>query len=303
MTALADTEGHLHGANANVLKADARRESLALLALCSPGLLLVCVIIVLPIGWLFWLSFFDENGMLSGSNYARFVEQSSYVRTFVTTFKVAFTVTGLCVLFGYPLAYMLSQLRQRIASVCLIFVILPFWTSVLVRTYAWLVILQRKGLVNTWLMNLGVIDQPLSLANNFTGVIIGMTHIMLPFLVLPLYASMKAIDSDYLRAGMNLGASPSATFRQIFFPLSLPGLASGVVIVFVLCLGFFVTPALMGGGKVIMWAMRMEQTTSLYSNWGAGSALGVILLAVTLGLLALLQRLFGARATGVWSAR
>lgn len=303
MTTLADTEGHLRGANANVLKADARRESLALLALCSPGLLLVGVIIVLPIGWLFWLSFFDETGMLSGSNYARFVEQSSYVRTFVTTFKVAFTVTGLCVLLGYPLAYMLSQLRQRIASVCLIFVILPFWTSVLVRTYAWLVILQRKGLVNTWLMNLGVIDQPLSLANNFTGVIIGMTHIMLPFLVLPLYASMKAIDSDYLRAGMNLGASPSATFRQIFFPLSLPGLASGVVIVFVLCLGFFVTPALMGGGKVIMWAMRMEQTTSLYSNWGAGSALGVILLAVTLGLLALLQRLFGSRATGVWSAR
>lgn len=303
MTTVADAEGHLRGANANVLKADARRESLALLALCSPGLLLVGVIIVLPIGWLFWLSFFDENGMLSGSNYARFVEQSSYIRTFVTTFKVAFTVTGLCVLLGYPLAYMLSQLRQRIASVCLIFVILPFWTSVLVRTYAWLVILQRKGLVNTWLMNLGVIDQPLSLANNFTGVIIGMTHIMLPFLVLPLYASMKAIDSDYLRAGMNLGASPSATFRQIFFPLSLPGLASGVVIVFVLCLGFFVTPALMGGGKVIMWAMRMEQTTSLYSNWGAGSALGVILLAVTLGLLALLQRLFGARATGVWSAR
>ncbi|UDL90906.1 ABC transporter permease [Mesorhizobium sp. PAMC28654] len=303
MTTLADTEGHLRGANANVLRADARRESLALLALCSPGLLLVGVIIVLPIGWLFWLSFFDENGLLSGSNYARFVEQSSYIRTFVTTFKVAFTVTGLCILLGYPLAYMLSQLRQRIASVCLIFVILPFWTSVLVRTYAWLVILQRKGLVNTWLMDLGVIDQPLSLANNFTGVIIGMTHIMLPFLVLPLYASMKAIDSDYLRAGMNLGASPSATFRQIFFPLSLPGLASGVVIVFVLCLGFFVTPALMGGGKVIMWAMRMEQTTSLYSNWGAGSALGVILLAVTLGLLALLQRLFGARATGVWSAR
>jgi putative spermidine/putrescine transport system permease protein/spermidine/putrescine transport system permease protein len=303
MTMAADAEGHLRGANANVLKADARRESLALLALCSPGLLLVCVIIVLPIGWLFWLSLFDENGMLSGSNYARFVEQSSYVRTFITTFKVAFTVTGLCVLLGYPLAYMLSQLRQRIASVCLIFVILPFWTSVLVRTYAWLVILQRKGLVNTWLMDIGVIDQPLSLANNFTGVIIGMTHIMLPFLVLPLYASMKAIDSDYLRAGMNLGASPSATFRQIFFPLSLPGLASGVVIVFVLCLGFFVTPALMGGGKVIMWAMRMEQTTSLYSNWGAGSALGVILLAVTLALLALLQRLFGARATGVWSAR
>lgn len=289
--------------NAGALRADGRRESLGLLALLSPGLLLVFAVIIVPIGWLFWLSLFDEAGQLSAANYARFFEQASYIKTFVTTFKVAFTVTGACVVLGYPLAYMLSQLPRRAAGVCLIFVILPFWTSVLVRTYAWLVILQRKGLVNTWLMDLGVIAQPLPLANNFAGVVIAMTHIMLPFLVLPLYASMKTIDTDCLRAGMNLGASPAATFRQIFLPLSLPGLASGVIIVFVLCLGFFVTPALMGGGKVIMWAMRMEQTTSLYSNWGAGAALGVVLLAVTLALLGLFQWLLGARATGVWSQR
>jgi len=292
-----------HALNADALNADARREARGLLALLSPGLFLVFAVIIVPIGWLFWLSLFDETGELSAANYARFFEQASYIKTFVTTFKVAFFVTGACVLFGYPLAYMLSQLPRRAAGVCLIFVILPFWTSVLVRTYAWLVILQRKGLVNTWLMDLGVIGQPLPLANNFTGVVIGMTHIMLPFLVLPLYASMKTIDVDCLRAGMNLGASPAATFRQIFLPLSFPGLASGVVIVFVLCLGFFVTPALMGGGKVIMWAMRMEQTTSLYSNWGAGAALGVVLLAVTLALLGLFQRLLGARTTGVWSSR
>jgi len=289
--------------NADALAADARRESRGMLALLSPGLFLVFAVIIVPIGWLFWLSLFDETGQLSASNYARFFEQASYIKTFVTTFKVAFVVTGACVLFGYPLAYMLSQLPRRAAGVCLIFVILPFWTSVLVRTYAWLVILQRKGLINTWLIDLGVVGQPLPLANNFAGVVIGMTHIMLPFLVLPLYASMKSIDTDCLRAGMNLGASPAATFRQIFFPLSLPGLASGVVIVFVLCLGFFVTPALMGGGKVIMWAMRMEQTTSLYSNWGAGAALGVVLLGVTLALLGLFQWLLGARATGVWSRR
>lgn len=292
-----------HGLNADALRADARRESLGLLGLCSPGLALVGIIIVLPIGWLFWLSLFDESGQLSGANYARFVEQASYIRTFITTFEVAFLVTGLCVLIGYPLAYMLSQLPRRAASICLIFVVLPFWTSVLVRTYAWLVILQRKGLVNTWLIDLGLISQPLPLAHNFAGVIIGMTHIMLPFLVLPLYASMKTIDADYVRAAMNLGAPPTATFWQVFFPLSLPGLAAGVVIVFILCLGFFVTPALMGGGKVIMWAMRMEQTTSLYSNWGAGSALGVVLLAVTLGLLGLFRWLLGARAASVWGAR
>ena len=292
-----------HALNGDALNADARREARGMLALLSPGLFLVFAVIIVPIGWLFWLSLFDENGQLSAANYARFFEQASYIKTFVTTFRVAFTVTGACVLLGYPLAYMLSQLPRRAASICLIFVILPFWTSVLVRTYAWLVILQRKGLVNTWLMDLGVIGQPLPLANNFAGVVIGMTHIMLPFLVLPLYASMKTIDVDCLRASMNLGASPAATFRQIFFPLSLPGLASGLVIVFVLCLGFFVTPALMGGGKVIMWAMRMEQTTSLYSNWGAGAALGVVLLAVTLALLGLFQWLLGTRATGVWSQR
>ncbi|MBZ9710610.1 ABC transporter permease [Mesorhizobium sp. ESP7-2] len=289
--------------NAQALRADARRESLRLLALLTPSLFLVCAIIIVPIGWLFWLSLFDETGAFSAANYARFFEQASYIKTFITTFKVAFIVTGACVLLGYPLAYMLSQLPRRAASICLIFVILPFWTSVLVRTYAWLVILQRKGLINNWLIDLGVISQPLSLANNLSGVVIGMTHILLPFLVLPLYASMKTIDTDCLRAGMNLGAGPAATFRQIFFPLSLPGLASGVVMVFVLCLGFFVTPALMGGGKVVMWAMRMEQTTSLYSNWGAGAALGVVLLVVTLALLGLFQWLLGARATGVWSSR
>ncbi|MBN9235516.1 MULTISPECIES: ABC transporter permease [Phyllobacteriaceae] len=289
--------------NVAALRADTRRQALGFLALLSPGLFLVFAVIIVPVGWLFWLSLFDETGAPSVANYARFFEQASYIRTFTTTFKVAFAVTGACVLLGYPLAYLLSQLPRRAASICLVFVILPFWTSVLVRTYAWLVILQRKGLVNSWLIDHGLISQPLQLANNFTGVVIGMIHIMLPFLVLPLYASMKSIDIDCLRAGMNLGASPAATFRQIFLPLSLPGLASGVVIVFVLCLGFFVTPALMGGGKVIMWAMRMEQAASLYSNWGAGAALGVVLLAVTLALLGLFRWLLGARATGAWSAR
>ncbi|RVA56932.1 ABC transporter permease, partial [Mesorhizobium sp. M7A.F.Ca.US.001.01.1.1] len=122
--------------NTQGLHADARRESLRLLALLSPSLLLVFAIIIVPIGWLFWLSLFDEAGGFSAANYARFFEQASYIKTFITTFKVAFIVTGACVLLGYPLAYMLSQLPRRAASICLIFVILPFWTSVLVRTYA-----------------------------------------------------------------------------------------------------------------------------------------------------------------------
>jgi len=281
--------------NEAILAADRRRERRMLLGLTSPAVLLTAFIVLVPVGWLFWLSLFDDTGALSWENYARLVEQPSYVRTFKTTFQVSFVVTAVCVVLGYPLAYMLSQLPRRAAGLCMVFVILPFWTSVLVRTYAWLVILQRKGLVNDWLIAAGLTDQPLQLVHNFAGVVVGMSHVLLPFLVLPLYASMKAIDRDLLRAAMNLGASPVAAFWQVFFPLSLPGLAAGVVLIFVLCLGFFVTPALMGGGRVIMWAMRIESTVSLYANWGAASALGVALLVVTLGCLFVLARLFGVR--------
>jgi putative spermidine/putrescine transport system permease protein len=282
--------------NERLLAADQRRERRLLLGLCSPAILLTAFIIFVPVGWLFWLSLFDDAGALSWQNYARLVEQPSYIKTFRTTFQVSFVVTAVCVVLGYPLAYMLSQLPRRAAGLCMVFVILPFWTSVLVRTYAWLVILQRKGLVNEWLIAIGLTDQPLQLVHNFAGVVVGMSHVLLPFLVLPLYASMKAIDRDLIRAAMNLGAGPVSAFWQVFFPLSLPGLAAGMVLVFVLCLGFFVTPALMGGGRVIMWAMRIESTVSLYANWGAASALGVVLLVVTLGFLFAFAKLFGVRA-------
>ena len=283
---------HAAASNTGALARAARRETLWLFLLCAPALLLVVTVIIVPIGWLFSLSVFDEAGQWSMVNYERFFLQASYIRTFITTFQVAFAVTLACVLLGYPLTYMLSQLPSRVASICLIFVILPFWTSVLVRTYAWLVLLQRKGLINTWLVSTGLIDRPLPLANNFTGVVIAMTHIMLPFLVLPLYASMRAIDRDCLRASMSLGAGPAATFRQVFLPLSVPGLASGIVIVFVLCLGFFVTPALLGGGRVAMWVMQIANNISVYGNWGAASALGVVLLVVTAIILYVFKRLF-----------
>jgi putative spermidine/putrescine transport system permease protein/spermidine/putrescine transport system permease protein len=278
--------------NLRILAADRRRERLLMVALCAPALLLTLAVIFLPVGWLSWLSLFNDAGELSPKNYARLVEQRSYIGTFKTTFLISIVVTLACLLLGYPLAYMLAQLPRRAAAFCMICVILPFWTSVLVRTYAWLVILQRRGLVNEWLVALGLVEEPIQLVHNFGGVVIGMSQVLLPFLVLPLYASMRSIDRDYLRAAMNLGASPTAAFWQVFFPLSVPGLVAGMVLIFVLCLGFFVTPALMGGGTVIMWAMRIEETVSLYANWGAASALGVVLLAVTLACLYLFARLF-----------
>ncbi len=279
------------GLNAESLVAAGRRERATFLGLSGGALVLVTVILFLPVGWLFYLSFVAES-QFSFDHYLRLTESRSYLLSFRTTFEIAFVVTAICVLLGYPLSYLLSQLSAGVAAFWLMFVIIPFWTSLLVRTYAWLVLLQRRGLINTWLVDIGVIDEPLRLVHNFTGTVIGMVHIMLPYLVLPLYASMRTIDRDLVRAAANLGASPVRAFWQVFFPLSLPGLFAGIVLVFVLCLGFYVTPALLGGGRIVMWSMQIERTVTIYADWGAASALGMVLLVVTLALLALLSRLF-----------
>ncbi len=277
--------------NAEGLKKDAAWERLRLFGLSSPALLLVLVIMVLPVLWLFYLSFLSDDGTFSLEHYQRMIASKSYSRIFWTTFKVSFFTTILCALIGYPLAYFLAQLPRRAAALCMITVLLPFWTSLLVRTYAWLVLLQRKGLVNSWAIDLGLWDEPIKIVHNMTGTLIGMVHIMLPFLVLPVYGSMKAISNDYVKAAANLGATPIQAFWKVFFPLSLPGLFAGALIVFVLCLGFYVTPAVLGGGRVIMVSMRITDMIELHFNWGAASALGVVLLVLTLGILYASSRL------------
>jgi ABC-type spermidine/putrescine transport system permease subunit I len=263
----------------------AARERWALLGLTAPAVLAVAIIMVMPVTWLFYLSFLADDGSFSFEHYTRMVESKSYARIFMTTFKVSIYTTAICILIGYPLAYFLSQLPSRMANLCMLTVLLPFWTSLLVRTYAWLVLLQRKGIINSWGIDLGLWDEPLKLVNNLNGTLIGMVHIMVPFLILPVYGSMKAISQDYMKASSNLGATPSQTFWQVFFPLSLPGLFAGTLIVFVLCLGFFVTPAVLGGGKVIMVSMAITTNIELFFNWGAASALGVVLLVITMSIL------------------
>lgn len=278
--------------NAAALTSQARLEKGRLISLTLPALLLVGCVVLIPIGWLFYLSFVGPDGFTL-INYERLFHPSYYV-TLSTTFQLAIVVTIICLLLGYPLAYLAAQLPPRWAGLVLMCVLFPFWTSLLVRTYAWLVLLQRKGVINTWLQSLGLIDEPLKLVHNFTGTTIGMVHIMLPFMVLPLYATMKTIDQDYMKAAANLGASPIRAFWQIYVPLSVPGLAAGLIVVFALSLGFYVTPALLGGGRVMMWAMQIERSIAVYSDWGAASALGVVLLLITLGILWLLSRLTGA---------
>ena len=274
----------LHAAG---LRRDERLERWKLFGLASPAILLVLVVLVIPVGWLFYVSFVGADGNFSLENYERMVSRKSYLRIFVTTFQVSILTTALCIVIGYPLAYFISQLPTRWANLCLVTVLLPFWTSLLVRTYAWLVLLQKQGLVNQWAISLGLWDEPLKFVHNMTGTLIGMVHIMLPFLILPVYG---AINKDYLKAASNLGASPRRAFWTVFFPLSTPGLFAGSLMVFVLCLGFFVTPAVLGGGRVIMVSMKIVSNIELFVNWGAASSLGVVLLVLTVIVLWIASR-------------
>ena len=268
-----------------------RSETTVLAALAVPGLLLIGAIALSPIAWLFWLSF-RSGSDFTLEHYERLLHPT-YTLTLQTTFELSFLVTAICIALGYPLAYLISQVRPRLAGFLLLLVLFPVWTSLLVRCYAWLVLLQRRGVVNSWLQDMGLIEAPLKLMHNFTGTTIGMVHIMLPFMVLPLYATMRSINRDYVRAAANLGASPVRAFWDVFVPLSFPGLFAGIIIVFVLCLGFYVTPALLGGGRVMMWSMQIERNVTYHSDWGAASALGVVLLAMTLAILWGVGRLIG----------
>lgn len=273
-------------------RSDERRERWRLFSLSAPALVLVGLVVVVPVSWLLWLSISGSDGF-TARNYVRLYQSPAYLSIFKQTFALSAAVTGCVILLGYPVAYLLSQLPRRAATFCLALVLLPFWTSILVRTFAWLVLLQRNGIVNKALINFGLISEPLPLLYNWTGTFIGMVHIMLPFLILPLYASMRAVDPSLTQAAISLGSTPIRAFLGIFLPLSLPGLLAGALLVFVYCLGFYIVPQILGGGRVNMVAMKVLDNATQFGDWGAASALGVILLvtvALLFGLLARLSR-------------
>jgi ABC-type spermidine/putrescine transport system permease subunit I len=255
--------------------------------LALPALILVVLALVIPTGWFFALSFVGADGQLSMENYSRIIQSPAYYRTFITTFQLSAVTVLICMLIGTPLAFVMATVKGRPAALLFLAVLLPFWTALLVRTYTWLVVLQRYGLVNSFLMWSGITDQPLPLINNFTGTIVGMVHIMLPVFVLPTYAAMKQMDVNVVRAALSLGASRIRTFFTIILPLAASGILAGTVLVFVTTLGFFVTPAILGGGNVTVVSMRIEKNISSFSNWGAASSLGVVLLAIVAAVLAL----------------
>ena len=287
------SNNQLEGLNSKELAKARRKEGRLFFNLSLPSLITILIVVFIPVFWLSSLSFFDRAGDFSWENYDRIFQSQLYIKTFIVTLKISFITLFFCILLGYPLCYWLSQLPNRLASILMIFVLLPFWTSILVRTYAWLVILQRNGIINDTLISIGWIDEPLQLAHNLTGSIIGMVHILLPFFILPLFASMRSIDNNFIRAAISLGSTPRGAFWRIFFKMSLPGFFAGTVLVFVLALGTYVTPALLGGGKIQMLAQRIDSTIMLYSNWGAASALGVVLLILAFAVIWIFNRAFG----------
>jgi putative spermidine/putrescine transport system permease protein len=218
-------------------------------------------------------------------------DQAVFSGILLRTFNVSAIVTLACLLFAYPLAYWLSTLPARRANVLMILVLVPFWTSVLVRVAAWIVLLQREGLVNKALLSLNLVDTPLTLLFNRTGVIISMTHILLPFMILPLYSVMKSVPPTYLRAAVSLGSTPLAAFFRVYVPQTWPGIGAGSLLVFILSIGYYVTPALLGGASDQMISYYIAQYINVNVNWGMACALGAVLLAATLVLYAVYRRI------------
>lgn len=217
-------------------------------------------------------------------------EEAVFSDILLRTFGVSAVVTLVALLLAYPLAWWLSTLPSRQANLLLILVLLPFWISVLVRIAAWIVLLQSNGLINRALQALGLIDDPLQLLFNRAGVVIAMVHILLPFMILPLYSVMKTIPANYLRAAVSLGSHPWAAFVRVVMPQTYAGVAAGCLLVFITSIGYYVTPALLGGASDQMLSYYIAQYTNVEVNWGMACALGTVLLAATLVLFALYRR-------------
>ena len=243
----------------------------------------------------YYLAAMDMTRDVNGQIVSKPPEGQIYVSLFVKTLWVSTLVTVLCIALAYPISYQLAVLPTGIANLLMILVLLPFWTSLLVRTTSWIVLLQSNGVLNDILVALGGLsdDGRVQLIYNMFGTVVAMTHILLPFMVLPLYSVMKTIPRNYMRAATSMGATPARAWVDVYFPLTVPGLGAGSVLVFILCIGYYITPALVGGrtGQLISSSIAYHMQTSL--NWGLAAALGTILLVSVLAMYWVYNRLAG----------
>jgi len=273
-----------------------RRWSLELWILV-PILAYLAVFYVYPLGRILVLSIYGSKG-LTVDHFVRMITVPVYGQVLMRSFRIATLVTIACFVLGYPLAYFLSRLKPRHVAMVMPIILVPFTISVLVRSYAWMAILGREGLVNTFLIRLGVVHEPMEILYSDTGVLLGMVHILLPFFILPAYSVMARIDKELLKAAAIMGAGPARAFFEVFVPLSLPGIIGGGLLVFIQALGFFVTPALLGGPQDTMISMLIELQISQLLNWGFAAALSTVLLVATVGGFMLLTRV--VRVSVLW---
>jgi len=220
-------------------------------------------------------------------------DERIYVVLFLRTAKMSLLVTGFCLLLGYPVAWLLANSPERTSNLLMVLVLLPFWTSLLVRTSAWKVLLQNEGVINESLKSLGLIDESLPLMHNQFGTVVAMTHILLPFMILPIYSVMKSIPPSYLRAARSLGASAPTAFRKVYLPQTVPGIGAGGLLVFILAIGYYITPAIVGGRTGIFISNRIAFNIQTSLNWGLAAALGAILLAAVMVLYWVYDRVVG----------
>ncbi len=267
-------------------------------ALVLPVVLLVGGLFLLPVLRILAISFTEP--VPGVGNYVALFTQPLYLKIMATTARICIWTTLIALVLGYVVAYVMANVPAHVRSWMTICLLVPFWLSVLVRAFAWVLLLSREGVVNATLMALGMVDRPLTLLRNETGVLIGMVHYMIPYAVLPMLTNMLGIDRSLMAASRALGAGPVRTFLRVYLPLSLPGVLAAAVLVFIFCLGFFITPALLGGGKTVMVAQYIEFGISETMNWGISTALASALLAAVVLSLVLMSRcvrvpsLFGA---------
>jgi ABC-type spermidine/putrescine transport system permease subunit I len=255
-----------------------------------PSLALLLLLFVFPLVVVLSRSFTDPR--LTVHNYVALWRSVAFRNILINTFEIAAWTTVVCVAIGYPFAYHVSRLPRRLGQALLGVCLIPFFTAILARLYAWTIILGDGGIINTYLLRWGIVQHPIGLLFNRVGVIIGMVHVMLPYMIIVLYSAMVGIDRSLLDAATSLGASPFGAFRRVFLPLSLPGTYAGTLLVFIISLGFFVTPAVLGGGRDVTIATFVRQEIGVL-DWGAAMAMSTLLLLVTVALFFLLDRVFG----------
>jgi len=251
--------------------------------LAAPAVLVLLVVLAYPLGIVVWRSFTDPA--VGVDNYVWFFQSAVNRTVLQRTFVVAAWVTLVSLVCAYPYAYAMTIVGKNVRLALILCVLVPFWLSGVVRTLAWVILLQDSGVINSILRGLGL--SPVKLIRTLPGVVIGMTQVLLPFMILPIYSVMKGIDTRLLQAARSLGAKPWKAFLQIYVPLSLPGVYAGAIIVFILSLGFYITPALLGGPRSILLSSLVQNQVLSLLNWGRGGAMGVVLLVATFVLLAI----------------